>query len=355
MDLDVLVIGGVGIDTIVRVPSLPLPPGETIHVDPVESYVGHTGHGVAVGCQRLGLDTALVDVIGDDAEGERIRRTYADLGLPLAYGVHPTGTRRSVNLVSPDGNRLALYDGRHPTGMQVHPDLWRPGIRLTRHVHLSIMDFARQALPDLAAADCTMSTDLHDWDGKDEFHRDFARAADLVFVSSSELPEDAVEWIFANGRAQAVITMAGAEGSHLHVAGEKPIHIPAVELPDRPVVDTNGAGDAYVAAFLTTWLDGRSYREAAAAGSIAGAWACGSPGTHTDLITAEQLMTLQLAGVSNAAPRPASAVRPSAEEPRVPEPAEPSPSDPEDHRPGHGQHNRNRTDSGKRRSRRRRG
>jgi hypothetical protein len=128
-----------------------------------------------------------------------------------------------------------------------------------------------------------------------------------------------------------------------------------VELPDRPVVDTNGAGDAYVAAFLTTWLDGRSYREAAAAGSIAGAWACGSPGTHTDLITAEQLMTLQLAGVSNAAPRPASAVRPSAEEPRVPEPAEPSPSDPEDHRPGHGQHNRNRTDSGKRRSRRRRG
>jgi sugar/nucleoside kinase (ribokinase family) len=313
MDLDVLVIGGVGIDTVVRVPALPLPPGETIRVDPVESYVGHTGHGVALGCQRLGLDTALVDVIGDDAEGERIRRTYADLGLPLAYGVHPSGTRRSVNLVSPDGRRLSLYDARHPTGMQVHPDLWRPGIRLTRHVHLSIVDFARQALPDLAAADCTMSTDLHDWDGKNEYHQDFARAADLVFVSTSELADDAIEWIFANGRAQAVVAMAGAEGSYVHVAGEKPVHVPAVQIPGRSVIDTNGAGDAYVAAFLTTWLDGRSYREAAAAGSIAGAWACGFRGTHEDLITAEQLMSLQLADLSDGKSRPTTGVRSSRE------------------------------------------
>jgi sugar/nucleoside kinase (ribokinase family) len=88
--------------------------------------------------------------------------------------------------------------------------------------------------------------------------------------------------------------MAGADGSYLHIATEQPVHIPAIEIPDRPVVDTNGAGDAYVAAFLATWLDGRSWEEAAQAGTIAGAWACGSAGTHTDLITAEQLMTLTL-------------------------------------------------------------
>jgi sugar/nucleoside kinase (ribokinase family) len=103
--------------------------------------------------------------------------------------------------------------------------------------------------------------------------------------------------------------MAGAEGSYVHVAGEKPVHVPPVQIPGRSVVDTNGAGDAYVAAFLTTWLDGRSYREAAAAGSIAGAWACGSPGTHEDLITAEQLMSLQLADLSDEERHPTAAVR----------------------------------------------
>jgi len=82
VELDVLVIGGVGIDTIVRVPSLPLADADSIAVDPIESYLGHTGHGVALGCHLLGLNAGLVDVIGDDPEGARIRRTYQELGLP---------------------------------------------------------------------------------------------------------------------------------------------------------------------------------------------------------------------------------------------------------------------------------
>ncbi|MGC4936366.1 carbohydrate kinase family protein [Kribbella sp. DT2] len=292
MDLDVLVIGGVGIDTIVRVPGLPLPDRETLHVPPVESYVGHTGHGVVLGCDRLGLRSGLADVIGDDAEGRRIRSAYEELGLPLAFALHPSGTRRSVNLVSPDGSRVALYDGRHPAGMWVDPVLWREWTGHARHVHISIMDFARRALPDVLASGCTVSTDLHDWDGDNDYHRDFAQCADVVFVSTSALPDKVVDWIFASGRAQVVVAMAGADGSYLCVRGEDPVHLPAVDLPGRPVVDTNGAGDAYVAAFLTTWLDGRSYYEAATAGTVAGAWACGSAGTHTDLITAEQLMLL---------------------------------------------------------------
>ncbi|WP_329005085.1 carbohydrate kinase family protein [Kribbella sp. NBC_00709] len=289
MDLDILVIGGIGIDTIVRVPSLPLPEVETIRPEPIESYVAHTGHGVALGSQLLGLRAALADVIGDDPEGDRIRRLYDDLRLPLHTTIHPSGTRRSVNLVAPDGQRLSLYDARHPAGLRVAPELWRENVARARHVHVSIMDFARHALPDALAAGCTISTDLHDWDGRNEFHKDFATTADIVFVSMSTLPPDAVDWIFANGRAKVVVAMAGADGSYLHVRDQAPQHLPAVDLPERPVVDSNGAGDAYVAAFLAKHLDGDTWSNAAVAGSVAGAWACGSPGTHTNLITAEEL------------------------------------------------------------------
>jgi sugar/nucleoside kinase (ribokinase family) len=289
LDLDVLVIGGVGIDTIVRVPSLPLGDVDSIAVDPIESYLAHTGHGVALGCHLLGLNAGLVDVIGDDPEGARIRRTYQELGLPLRVALHPSGTRRSVNLVSPDGRRLSLYDARHPAGLRVDPDLWRPVIRQAAHVHVSIMDFARDALGDAIAADRSISTDLHDWDGRNDHHKDFATASDIVFVSASALPPDGVDWILANGRAEVVVAMAGADGSYLHVRGEEVRHFPAIAFPDRPVVDTNGAGDAYVAAFLARYLDGAPWSDAARAGTIAGTWACGSPGTHTNLITAEEL------------------------------------------------------------------
>ena len=248
---DVYVVGGVGIDTIVRVSELPLPHRETVGVEPIESYVGHTGHGVALGCHRLGLRTALADVIGDDAEGARILRLYAELGLPFHTSTHPAGTRRAVNLVSPDGRRQSLYDGRSVA--DVDPELWRAGISSARHVHVSIMDYARHALPDAVAAGCTVSTDLHDWDGHNDYHRDFAFAADLVFLSTSALAEpveDVAARIFADGRAAAVVFTAGADGSYLLVRGEPAVHVPAVSLPDRPVVDSNGAGDAYVAAFL---------------------------------------------------------------------------------------------------------
>lgn len=304
---DVYVVGGIGIDTIVRVPALPLPDTETVSVEPVHSYVGHTGHGVALGCHRLGLRTGIADLLGDDPEGALILGTYSDLGIPLHLTTHPAGTRRSVNLVSPDGRRMSLYDGRIPPDTRVDPDLWRPGIANTRHVHVSIMDFARHALADAVAAGVPTSTDLHDWDGTNPYHRDFAHQADLVFVSTSNLrpaPAHArnpttltrvahlASGVFANGRAEAVVAMAGASGSYLVIRDNEPEHFPAIELPDRPVVDSNGAGDAYVSAFLATRLAGASWAAAARAGTIAGAWACGSPGTHTNLITAPDLATL---------------------------------------------------------------
>jgi acarbose 7IV-phosphotransferase len=44
-----------------------------------------------------------------------------------------------------------------------------------------------------------------------------------------------------------------------------------------------------VSGFLSTWLAGRGARPAALSGAVAGAWACGTEGTHTGLIDATQL------------------------------------------------------------------
>jgi sugar/nucleoside kinase (ribokinase family) len=56
-----------------------------------------------------------------------------------------------------------------------------------------------------------------------------------------------------------------------------------------PVVDSNGAGDSYLAGFLSRYLAGWPVPEAARVGAIAGAWACAHAGTHTSFLTPDQL------------------------------------------------------------------
>jgi len=289
---DVLVVGGAGVDTIVRVEALPVPFADSHGVPPIHTVVGHTGSGVALGCHRLGLRTCFVDVIGDDHEGRMLLDRFAEEGLRFESVVHPSGTRRAVNLVDAGGRRMSLYDPRHPYDLVPDAALWRGPLAQARHVHASIMPWTVHALEDARAAGVTTSTDLHDWDGHNPHHRPFAYAADLVFVSGSRLDgiEDAVVAdVLDAGRARIVVVMDGARGSRVTVRDGGSFAVPAIDIEGRPAVDSNGAGDAYVSAFLHAWLGGGDARAAARAGAVAGAWACGTAGTHSSLIEADEL------------------------------------------------------------------
>lgn len=289
---DVLVVGGAGVDTIVRVPALPVPMADSYLVPHIDAFVGHTGTGVALGCHRLGMATRFVDVIGDDHEGRMVLDRCAAEGLPFDHVIHESGTRRSVNLVDPSGRRLSFYDARHPHDLVPDSSLWREPLAGARHLHASIMAWTIHALTDATEAGLTTSTDLHDWDGSNDYHRTFAYAADLVFVSGSRLDgveHDVVADILSQGRARLVIVMDGARGSRVTVRDGATFDVPAVDIPGRSIVDSNGAGDSYVAAFLHTWLGGGDARAAALAGAVGGAWACGTAGTHTSFIDADEL------------------------------------------------------------------
>ena len=292
---DVLVVGGVGVDHIVRVKSLPLPVVDSMMVPPIVTVVGHTGNGVAFGVHTLGRASAMADVIGDDAEGRLIQDAYSAAGIPITFVTHISGTRRSVNLVTEEGQRMSLYDPRHPFDFIPDSSLWREGIERSRHVHVSIMNWARYALRDAVAAGRSTSTDLHDWDGVADYHKDFAYGADYVFVSAAALRDESgvVADVFSRGRAQFVVVMAGSEGARVwRRSDELPLRISPISIPGRPVVDSNGAGDSFVAAFLCHYLDHGDVFGAARAGAVGGAWACGTLGTHTSFVDVETLERL---------------------------------------------------------------
>ncbi|RRR81086.1 PfkB family carbohydrate kinase, partial [Streptomyces sp. RP5T] len=161
----------------------------------------------------------------------------------------------------------------------------------TRHVHVSITHPCAHALPLLRETGVTLSTDLHDWDGHNPYHEAFALAADVVFLSAAALtdPEGTLRDIAARGRAEVVVATAGAEGAYL-LADDELTHVPPV-APPGPVIDSNGAGDAFAAAFLYGRLTGRPPHRCALYGAVAGAHACTVPSTETDEITEDALLT----------------------------------------------------------------
>ncbi|MFH9613432.1 adenosine kinase [Streptomyces pratensis] len=289
---DVLVLGGAGVDTIVHVPELPLPFADSYMIRPgIETRAGQSGDFVTLGLHALGLRAHHLDMIGDDHEGDLVRAFHRDLGIPLTEAPLRGGTKRAVNLVGPDGRRLSLYDAaRTHDSDRFEESAVRELAAVTRHAHVVITQPCAFTLPVLREAGVTVSTDLHDWDGLNPYHESFALQADLVFLSTTALtdPERTMRDIADRGRARTVVATAGAEGSYLLYEGEL-THTPAV-TPPAPVVDSNGAGDAFASAFLLGRLEGEHPRRCALYGTVAGAYACTVPATRTDAIGRAELL-----------------------------------------------------------------
>ncbi|MET9835506.1 adenosine kinase [Streptomyces sp. NPDC006385] len=291
-DIDVLVLGGAGVDTVIHVPELPLPYADSYMVDSgIRARAGQTGDFVAVGLSALGLRTHHVDFLGDDPEGDLVRALHRERGIALTEIPQPAGTKRAVNLVGPDGRRLSLYDTSRAHADDRFPeDTLRTLAGASRHAHVSITHPCAHALPLLREAGVTLSTDLHNWDGENPYHEPFAYTADVVFLSAAALtdPERTMRRIAERGRAEAVVATAGADGAYLLTDGEA-THTPTV-TPPAPVVDSNGAGDAFAAAYLHGRLSGEPPHRCALYGAVAGAHACTVPSTETDAIDRDELL-----------------------------------------------------------------
>ncbi|MFI7549669.1 carbohydrate kinase family protein [Verrucosispora sp. WMMD703] len=272
---DLLVIGGLGVDVRVRVPRLPLPVVDSVTVDPIELRVGNTGAGVVLAAHALGLRVTVVDTVGVDPAGAVVRAALARTGVRAVLADDPAGTRRSVNLVDPGGRRMSLYDPRASDGP---PPFAAPRvaelIEDATHVHLSIMGWVRELLPDLGdvlSEGVGASTDLHDWDGHNPYHRRFADVAELVLVSGAALGDRAAA-VAGTLAPRPVLVTRGADGADLYLGRD--VHRVPAAVPPGPVIDTNGAGDAFAAGIIAARSRGATWLEAAGYASRVAAAAC---------------------------------------------------------------------------------
>jgi acarbose 7IV-phosphotransferase len=194
----------------------------------------------------LGLPVRLHTVIGSDAEAERIRSALSDERIRLVPEFVEGPSERHLNLMA-GGDRLSIYLSlpAAPTGPL--PAATQDAIARARHVVLDLSERSKAAIPLATASAATVWTDLHNYDGESAFHQPFLDAADIVFLSNDVVPNprDLMSRILATGKRLVVCTL-GADGAlALDRDGWHRVEAAPVE-----VVDTNGAGDAFLAGFL---------------------------------------------------------------------------------------------------------
>lgn len=258
----VLVNGPASWNTLVRLPALPEPRSQTLFASAHHDGLGGTSAGKALTLAALGVDVTLRTALGDDPDGSLVRAALAHPRITLVVQDVPA-TERHVNLMADDGSRVSLYlelPAPAPGSL--------PSLDGTAAAVLDLADHSRPLLDAARAAGVPVWCDVHDDDGTADYPRDFVAAADVLLVSAARLTDrraylaDAI----ARGCRLAVCTDGGNGALALDAHGW--VEVPAAPVAD--VVDTNGAGDAFLAGLLSGTLAGLSVEDALARGSAAG-------------------------------------------------------------------------------------
>lgn len=288
----VVVIGNIGIDTNVYLR------GNAIDLDHEANFtenldtVGQAGGYASRGYARLGAATAFIGYIGADWMGEQIRRTLQSDGIDTrGLFIDPLGTSRSINLVYPDGSRWNFYDGKGH--MELHPPIEAclALMQEARLAHFNIPNWARELLNPAHQQGLTIACDIQDVvDPADLYRQDFVRNANYLFFSAVNHPDPrpVIQYFLSLRPTLVVLSTLGAEGCLLGTSSGIS-HFPAIQL-DMPVVDTNGAGDAFASGFLVSRVfENRSLEDSIRRGQICARHKCAQKSTSANMVTADLL------------------------------------------------------------------
>lgn len=290
----VVVVGSANLDYVTRVPRLPAA-GETVLAESASVGLGGKGMNQAVAAALLGAGVRFVGAVGDDDAGERIRSALT------SAGVDGSGVRRVPGLLSgaayiavdPAGeNCIVVAPGANAA---VDADQVRAALA---EVPAGAVFVAQLEVPVEAVA--AVATIAAERSGRFVLNLapygavpgDVLAAADPLIVNetealgvlglagSSNLPAAEFEEVAAElaRRCRSVVITAGARGALVAAAGDLPCWLPA---PPAEVVDSTGAGDAFVGALAAALAADVSLVAAAARAVAAASASVGAAGAQS--------------------------------------------------------------------------
>jgi 2-dehydro-3-deoxygluconokinase len=272
--------------------------GPLAHASTMSLGIGGSESNVAIGLRRLGVQAVWCGRIGADSLGQLVEREIRAEGVDVRIAVDasaPTGLMIKERR-TPDAQRVSYYRAGSAGSRIASTDIDEQLIAEAGLLHVSGITPAlsaqaeatlRHAIDVARTAGVPVSFDLNFrgnlWsaEGAGSVYRDIIPLADIVFAGEDEAaiavgpgePEELARRIADLGPGQAVIKL-GADGALALVDGTV-FRQPAVPVY---VVDTVGAGDAFVAGYLAELMEGRGPGERLRTAAATGAFACLVPG-----------------------------------------------------------------------------
>jgi len=276
----IVVVGSVNLDLVAS--GAPLPgPGETVTGATLARHPGGKGANQALAARRLGAEVSLIGRIGADPFGEEALSLLRAAGVDLSEcRVEPqASTGVALIAVSPEGeNQIVVAPGANawltPDRLEALPEgalicqLELPVETVARAVALARGFVALNLAP---AADVPQAL----------FER-----ADLIVVNETEAAFYGPR--LREAKSLVAVTL-GAKGARLLLGG---LQVAFAEPPRIDVVDTTGAGDAFVAALTVALVEGQSPSKALAFACAAGALAATRPGAQPSLPTRAEVAAI---------------------------------------------------------------
>lgn len=268
---------------------------------------------VAIGLARLGHTPAFVSRLGSDPLGQLIHDALRGEGVDVSF-VHRDAEAPTALILrehrTADRVRVSYYR-KGLAGSRLSPgDLEGVPIGSARVLHVTgitpaLSEPAREcvhrAVEVARQAGVAVSLDLNYraalW-SKADAAKELAflvERSDVVFAGTEEAelvvgpggPEELARELAKRGPAEVVVKL-GEQGA-LALTGDEVVHAPGLKVS---LVDPVGAGDAFVAGYLSARLDGLPPQERLVRGNVCGAFAVSVEGDWEGLPRRSELATM---------------------------------------------------------------
>lgn len=303
MKRHVLVVGDVNADVIINgLEQYPMADQE-VFVNNIQLRMGGSAANVAMCLAKLGTDTTLFASVANDNLGSYIREQLSNAGVQLyastTAGIEETNqsTGISVAISGKDSRSFISYMGTNACLNTEELDLNR--LSQFDHVHLSayapsiLLDQYSELAKRAHLAGCTTSLDLG-WTDEIIGNKkilSLLREIDVFFpnlnearlLSGKDSKKEAAVFL-SNFVRDVVVITNGAEGASAFRGNEciqKSYKVQAV--------DAVGAGDAFDAGFLHSYIQSRSLDQCVCYGTACGSYVVQSVGGGESSPTEEQL------------------------------------------------------------------
>lgn len=294
MSSTIAVVGSANQDYIVRVAAPPAP-GETVLAASLLTQPGGKGANQAVAAARLGGNVSFIGAVGDDADGASLLRELRTEGVDTTNVEIINRVRTGLALVSvfdSGDNSITVVPG---TNFALSPERVTRAIkRLAKDADDLIMVIQAELRPEVIAAAVHATAEAG---GRSVVNLapyqplgpDVLALCDPLVLNQNEASslvgwkvEDVPAAARAAGQiavaAKSVVITIGAQGAYwADFTGTGHVAAPIV----TDVVDTMGAGDAFVGALAAQLADGNRLQRAVEVGVLAGSFAVRRPGAQS--------------------------------------------------------------------------